>query len=137
MRFIFYRRSSIYFNLKYSWRKKGFHVPTVIFLLYFVCKHLVLIHSMLLDYWIVVSEFQFTSAYRHFVNTKEALEILSLKILFSGPPRIGKTSARRRLEGEIVDLMSAGEADLVQPSTGAVESGSGMIIQGVSSSDRG
>ena len=68
------------------------------------------------------------------MSTKEALEILSLKILFSGPPRQGKTSARRRLEGEIVDLMSAGEADQVQPSTGAVESGSGMIIQSVSSS---
>ena len=62
------------------------------------------------------------------------LELLFLKILFSGPPRQGKTSARRRLEGEIVDLMSAGEADLVQPSTGAVESGSGMIVQSVSSS---
>ena len=60
--------------------------------------------------------------------------MLFLKILFSGPPRQGKTSARRRLEGEIADLMSAGEADLVQPSTGAVESGSGMIVQSVSSS---
>ena len=89
---------------------------------------------MLLDCWIVVGEFQFNSAYRHFVSTKEALEILSLKILFSGPPRQGKTSARRRLEGQIVDLTSAGEADLVQPSTGAVESGSSMIVQSVSSS---
>ena len=62
------------------------------------------------------------------------LELLFLKILFSGPPRQGKTSARRRLEGEIVDLMSAGEADLVHPSTGAVESGSGMIVQSMSSS---
>ena len=60
--------------------------------------------------------------------------MLYLKILFSGPPRQGKTSARRRLEGEIVDLMSAGEVDLVQPSTGAVESGPGMIVQSVSSS---
>ena len=62
------------------------------------------------------------------------LEILFLKILFSGPPRLGKTSARRRLQGEIADLMSAGEADLVHPSTGAVESGPGMIIRSVSSS---
>ena len=62
------------------------------------------------------------------------LELLFLKILFSGPPRQGKTSARRRLEGKIVDLMSAGEADLVQPSTGAVESGPGMIVRSVSSS---
>ena len=77
---------------------------------------------------------KFTTAYHHFINTKDVLELLFLKILFSGPPRQGKTSARRRLEGEIVDLMSAGEADLVQPSTGAVESGPGMIIQSVSSS---
>ena len=68
------------------------------------------------------------------MSTKEALEILSLKILLSGPPRQGKTSTRRRLEGEIVDLTSAGEADLVQPSTGAVKLGSGMIVQSVSSS---
>ena len=60
--------------------------------------------------------------------------MLSLKVLFSGPPRQGKTSARRRLEGEIVDLMSAGEADQIQPSTGAVESGSGMIVKSISSS---
>ena len=33
-----------------------------------------------------------------------------------------------------MDLMSAGEADLVQSSTGVVESGSGMIVQSVSSS---
>ena len=77
---------------------------------------------------------KFTTAYRHFINTKDVLELLFLKILFSGPPRQGKTSARRRLEGEIVDLMSAGEADLVQPSTGAVESGPGIIVQSVSSS---
>ena len=77
---------------------------------------------------------KFTTAYRHFISTKDVLELLFLKILFSGPPRQGKTSARRHLEGEIVDLMSAGEADLVQPSTGAVESGSGMIVQSVSSS---
>ena len=87
-----------------------------------------------IGFLIVVGEYQFTSAYRHFVSTKVTLEILSLKILFSGPPRQGKTSAHRRLEGEIVDLMSAGEADLVQASTGAVESGSGMIIPSVSSS---
>ena len=69
--------------------------------------------------------------YRHSISTN-VLELLFLKILFSGPPRQGKTSACRRLEGEIVDLKSAGEADLVQPSTGAVESGPGMVIQSVS-----
>ena len=111
-----YERSSFFLILKLSFHPKGFNLPTIYFYLF------------------VVGEFQFTRAYRHFVSTKEALEILSLKILFSGPPRQGKTSTRRRLEGEIVDLMSAGEADQVQPSTGAVESGSGMIVQSVSSS---
>ena len=75
---------------------------------------------------------KFTNAYRHFINTKDVLELLFLKILFSGPPRQGKTSARRRLQGEIVDLMSAGEADLVQPSTGAVESEPSVIVKLVS-----
>ena len=36
--------------------------------------------------------------------------------------------------GEIADLMSAGEADRVHASTGAVESGSNMIVKNVSSS---
>ena len=59
--------------------------------------------------------------------------MLFLKFLFSGPPRLGKTTARRRLMGEIADLMSAGEADRVHPSTAAVESGSNMIVKSVSS----
>ena len=60
--------------------------------------------------------------------------MLFLKFLFSGPPRLGKTTALRRLIGEIIDLISAGEADLVHASTGAVESGSNMIVKKVSSS---
>ena len=59
--------------------------------------------------------------------------MLFLKILFSGPPRFGKTTALRRLKGEIADLLSAGEADRVHASTGAVESGSDMIVKSVSS----
>ena len=60
--------------------------------------------------------------------------MLFLKFLFSGPPRLGKTTALRRLKGEIADLMSAGEADRVHASTGAVESGSNLIVKSVSSS---
>ena len=60
--------------------------------------------------------------------------MLFLKFLFSGPPRLGKTTALRRLIGEIADLMSAGEADRVHASTGAVESGSDVIVKSVSSS---
>ena len=60
--------------------------------------------------------------------------MLFLKFLFSGPPRLGKTTALRRLVGEIADLMSAGEADRVHASTGAVESGLDVIVKRVSSS---
>ena len=61
------------------------------------------------------------------------LELLFLKFLFVGPPRLGKTTARRRLMGEISDLMSAGEAEQLQPSTGAVDSGHSMIVRNISS----
>ena len=54
-----------------------------------------------------------------------------LKFLFLGPPRLGKTTVRRRLMGEIVDLQSASEAEMAQPSTGTVESGS-VIVGSVS-----
>ena len=79
-------------------------------------------------------ELKYRNAYRHFISTKKTLEMLFLKFLFSGPPRLGKTTALRRLVGEIADLMSAGEADRVHASTGAVESGSNMIVKSVSSS---
>ena len=50
-------------------------------------------------------------AYQHFINTKDALDLLFLKLLFIGPPRLGKTTARCRLMGEIADLISANEAE--------------------------
>ena len=73
-------------------------------------------------------------AYHHFVSTKAVLEMLFLKILFSGPPRLGKSTSLRRLMGEIIDLLSAGEAERVHPSTGAVEVKPDMIVKTVSSS---
>ena len=75
---------------------------------------------------------KFVDAYRHFINTKDVLELLFLKFLFVGPPRLGKTTARRRLTGEITDLISAGEADQAHPSTGAVESGHNMVVSNIS-----
>ena len=53
-----------------------------------------------------------------------------IKVIFLGAPRLGKTTARRRLGGEIADISSSGEA--VQPSTGTVESG--VVIRNLSSS---
>ena len=70
----------------------------------------------------VVGEYKFTSAYRHYIKTKNVVVMRFLKLLFSGPPRLGKTTALRRLVGEIIDLLSAGEAKLVHSITGAVES---------------
>ena len=55
-----------------------------------------------------------------------------LKFLFSGPPRLGKTTALRRLIGDIIDLLSAGEANFVHSSTGAVESKRNMIVRTLS-----
>ena len=53
-----------------------------------------------------------------------------IKVIFLGAPRLGKTTARRRLGGEIADISSSGEAE--QPSTGTVESG--VVIRNLSSS---
>ncbi len=80
--------------------------------------------------YFVIGDAPYIHAYRHFISTKDVLEMLFLKFLFLGQPRRGKTTARRRLMGEIIDLMSAGEADQPHASTGAVESGHDMIVQG-------
>ena len=80
----------------------------------------------------LVDEFKFTSAYRHFIKTKDVVKMRFLKILFSGPPRLAKTTALRRLIREIIDLLSAGEAKLAHSSTGAVESKRDMIVRTLS-----
>ena len=77
-------------------------------------------------------EFKFTSACRHFIKTKDVVMMRFLKFFFSGPPRLRKTTALRRLIGEIIDLLSAGEAQLVHSSTGAVESKRDMIVRTLS-----
>ena len=55
-----------------------------------------------------------------------------MKFLFLGPPRLGKTTVRRRLMGEIKDIKSAGEAEQPQPSTGTVETGHSVVVKTVS-----
>ena len=82
--------------------------------------------------FLLVDEFKFTSAYHHFIKTKDVVMMRFLKFLFSGPPRLGKTTALRRLVGEIIDLLSAGEAKLVHSSTRAVESKRNMIVRTLS-----
>ena len=75
---------------------------------------------------------KYSEAYRHFINTKDSLELFFLKFLFLGPPRLGKTTVRRRLMGEIEDIKSAGEAGQPQPSTGTVETGHSVVVKTVS-----
>ena len=82
--------------------------------------------------YFLVGEFKFTSAYRHFIKSKDVVKMRFLKFLFSGPPRLGKTTALRRLIGEIIDLLSAGEANFAHSSTGAVESKRDMIVKTLS-----
>ena len=70
-------------------------------------------------------------AYRQTLATKSSIDMLFVKVIFLGAPRLGKTTMRRRLTGEIDDIDSAGEPE--QPSTGAVEAGHNVIIRNLSS----
>ena len=53
------------------------------------------------------------------------------KVILLGAPRLGKTTARCRLAGEIDDIVSSGEEE--QTSTGTVESGYSVVIRNLSS----
>ena len=69
-------------------------------------------------------------AYHKILATRDSLEMLFVKIIFLGPPRLGKTTACRRLTGEIADISSTAEPE--QPSTGAVESGGNVVVRNIS-----
>ena len=56
-------------------------------------------------------------AYQQALKKEIAIKLKYLKMLFFGPPRTGKTSMRRRLVGEIVNLKNKP----VQASTGTAE----------------
>ncbi len=60
------------------------------------------------------------------------LELLSIKFMFLGPPRQGKSTTLRRLMKEIIDLLSAMEEKKIHGSTGTVECCSNMLVQGLS-----
>ena len=52
--------------------------------------------------------------------------------MFLGPPRQGKSTTRRRVTKEIIDLLSAEEGEQIHGSTGTVECCSNMLVQGSS-----
>ncbi len=76
--------------------------------------------------------FKFDQAYRHFIVSKDVLELLSIKFMFLGPPRQGKSTTRRRLMKEIIDLLSAMKDEQIHGSTGTVECCSNMLVQSTS-----
>ena len=57
-------------------------------------------------------------AYQQALHSGLSIAIKYIKLLMFGPPRSGKTSLRRRLIGEIINLI---DQATVQPSTGAVD----------------
>ncbi len=80
----------------------------------------------------MIDDYKYEEAYKHFIVSKEVLELLSLKLMFLGPPRLGKSTTRRRLTKEIIDLLSAKEEEQIHGSTGTVECCSNMLVQGTS-----
>ncbi len=75
---------------------------------------------------------KYEDAYKHFIVSKEVLELLSLKFMSLGPPRQGKSTTLRRIKKKIIDLLSAKEDKQIHGSTGAVQCCSNMLVQGKS-----
>ena len=88
---------------------------------------------MLVTVLFLLGETRYVDAYHHFISSKDSLDMLFLKFIFLGPPRLGKTTACRRLTGEIIDLKSAGEAELPCPSTGVIDTRHSVIVRQLSS----
>ena len=68
-------------------------------------------------------------AYHQILATHDSLLMWFIKVILYGAPRLGKSTVRRRMAGEIDDISSSGEME--QPSTGVVESG--IVIRNLSS----
>ena len=68
-------------------------------------------------------------AYHQILATHDSLLMWFIKVILYGAPRLGKSTVRRRMAGEIDDISSSGEME--QPSTGVVESS--IVIRNLSS----
>ena len=80
---------------------------------------------------ISLGRLEYLDSYREIIATREYLDMWFIKVILLGAPRLGKTTVRRRITGEIADISSSGEA--AQPSTGAVESAPSVVIRNLSS----
>ena len=67
--------------------------------------------SVLMLTLFVVGEMKYLDAYHQVLATRECIEMWFIKVMFSlALPGLGKTTARRRLTGEIkFDISSSGE----------------------------
>ena len=65
------------------------------------------------------------------IAEKICVDINIIRLVYSGLPRSGKTCSRRRLMGEILNILMAMEKE--QPSTGVVEEGGHVVIRNVHS----
>ena len=72
-----------------------------------------------------VGRVKYVYAYLHYLKHREFLELFFLKVIFLGLPRLGKTTALRRLTGMIKNISTDGEEP--HP-TGTVESGLNMAL---------
>lgn len=70
---------------------------------------------------------KYLDAYQQALATQECVDMWFVKVVLLGAPRLGKTTACRRLSGMITDIKTSGEGE--QPSTGVVESGNSIIIR--------
>ena len=65
------------------------------------------------------------------IAEKICVDIDIIRMVYSGLPRSGKTCSRRRLMGEILNILMAMEKE--QPSTGVVEEGGHVVIRNLHS----
>ena len=80
---------------------------------------------------LLIGRNRYLEAYHQILSTQECIEMWFFKMILLGAPRLGKTTACRRMTGEIDDIDSSGERE--QPSTGTVESGHSVVIRNLSS----
>ena len=89
-------------------------------------------------YILVTKRQQHREAYRKVIKEKFTLPIRVVRFNNVGLPRSGKTYFRRRIMGEILNILAALEkGEREQPSTGVAEAGGQVVIRNRTSSDVG